>query len=404
VRTGSIDARCVPATGPGPGGPAPVVTHVLASADYGGAERVAAGLALALRARRDITVDLAVPAGGAAERALRELGIAPRVFDLDDLLGPGPLRSAREALRIVGGPPYGRRRLLHFHAPFVYGAARRAVRAAGLRSVVHLHLDYGAQALEWPLRTPPEAVVACAAYLRAGIVRALRATRGRRVAVDVIRNAIDTDAFRPGPRDVARAAAGLPADGFTAAIVANLAPHKGQGTAIRCIAELQRRGRAATLLVVGRSREPGSDHPQALAALATTLGVAARVRFLGERDDVATILRACDAVLLPSTSEGLPLSLLEAQASGAVVIAAPTAGIPEIVEDGVTGFLVAADDAVGYADRIEALIADPVAARTIAGAARERVAASHGWDGYVHAWERLYRDLLDPARSHAGPA
>lgn len=378
-------------------GPAPVVTHVLASADYGGAERVAAHLALGLRARHGIAIDVVVPGGGAAAGTLRALGLEPRVFDLDGLLGRARLRSAREALRIIGGPPYGRRRLLHFHAPFLHGAVWPAARAAGLRSIVHVHLDYGVQALEWSLRSPPDTVVACAAFLRPRLVDATPAARREGLDIRVIRNAVDTDAFRPNERGAARAAAGLPAKGFTAAIVANLSPHKGQCTAIRCIGELGRRGREATLLVAGRSRDTRSDFPARLVALAESLGVAQRVRFLGQRDDVATLLQACDAVLLPSTNEGLPLSLLEAQACGAVVIAAPTAGVPEIVEDGVTGFLVPADDVTGYADRLAMLMDDPGVARDVSRRARERVEAAHGWHAYERAWERVYRTPY-PAR------
>jgi len=379
-----------PSAHPGPG---PVVTHVLASADAGGAERVAAGLALGLRERCGIAVELVAPGGGSTERMLREAGLATRVFDPIGLLGAARLRSAREALRIVGGPPYGGRRVMHFHAPFLYGAARRATGVAGLRSVVHLHLDYGVQALEWAMRSPPDTVVTCAAFLQADLIDALPASRRAAVAVRVIRNAVDTDVFHPGEQAAARAAAGLPAQGFLAAIVANLAPHKGHRTAIQCIAELRRRGRESTLLVVGQSRDARPEHADRLAALASALGVADRVRFLGQRDDVATLLRACDAVLLPSTNEGLPLSLLEAQACGAVVIAAPTAGIPEIVEDGITGFLVAADDVDGYADRLERLMTDPAAAQAVARRARERVAREHARLAYERAWASVYREL-----------
>jgi len=64
-----------------------------------------------------------------------------------------------------------------------------------------------------------------------------------------------------------------------------------------------------------------------LQALCSELGVADQIRFLGHREDIPDLLRAADILLLPSTNEGLPLSVLEAQATKVPVLAAPTAGI-----------------------------------------------------------------------------
>ena len=81
-----------------------------------------------------------------------------------------------------------------------------------------------------------------------------------------------------------------------------------------------------------------------------------RVQFLDYRSDTADLLRAADVFLLPSTHEGLPLSVLESQARKVPVLAAPTGGIPEVVIDGETGFLHSATDVIDYENRIEALL------------------------------------------------
>jgi glycosyltransferase involved in cell wall biosynthesis len=117
-------------------------------------------------------------------------------------------------------------------------------------------------------------------------------------------------------------------------LVANLAPHKGHKgheTAIRAVAILKERGVNAWLWFAGIERGDSLEYTERLKTLCGELGVAGRVRFLGQRSDVPELLRAADFFLLPSTSEGLPLSILEAQASKVPVIAAPTAGIPEII-------------------------------------------------------------------------
>ena len=142
-------------------------------------------------------------------------------------------------------------------------------------------------------------------------------------------------------------------------MVANLAPHKGQETAIRAMAILKKAGINVACWLAGVERRGEGDYTTRLQELCNELGVADRIRFLGHREDVPDLLRAADIFLLPSTSEGLPLSVLEAQATKVPVLAAPTAGIPEVITDGETGFLIPAEDAVGYAQRIESLLNCP---------------------------------------------
>ena len=142
-------------------------------------------------------------------------------------------------------------------------------------------------------------------------------------------------------------------------VVANLAPHKGQHTALRAVADLKAIGPRVRLMLVGAERSDGKGYETQLRQLAADLSIDDRVDFAGFRNDIPLLLAAADFVLLPSTSEGLPLTILEAQATGAVVLAAPTAGIPEVVEDGRTGFLVAASDAAGYAAQIAELLRRP---------------------------------------------
>lgn len=127
---------------------------------------------------------------------------------------------------------------------------------------------------------------------------------------------------------------------------------------------------------------------------ADALGIGRNVRFLGYRDDVATVLAGLDIFVLPSLSEGLPLSLLEAMAAGKPVVASNVGGIPEVIRDGDNGFLAQPATPVDFADCILTLLADPSRARLLAGNARELVSARFGMAAMVGAYENLYRQLL----------
>jgi glycosyltransferase involved in cell wall biosynthesis len=110
-------------------------------------------------------------------------------------------------------------------------------------------------------------------------------------------------------------------------------------------------------------------------------------------------LRASDIFLLPSTNEGLPLSILEAQACRTAVIAAPTAGIPEVVRDNETGFLISAGDVEGYAAAIRRLLLEPDLAFRIVNQAHENVTRHFTWPVYFERLLHLYEEVLQNGRS-----
>ena len=98
--------------------------------------------------------------------------------------------------------------------------------------------------------------------------------------------------------------------------------------------------------------------------------------FTGHSDDIAAELALMDIFVLPSLSEGLGVSLLEAFASGCAVVAARVGGVPEVVEDGLTGLLVPPADGAALAAAVAALVENPENAARLARNARERVRES----------------------------
>jgi len=154
--------------------------------------------------------------------------------------------------------------------------------------------------------------------------------------------------------------------------VGRLDPVKGAPLLIEAFAKAAADHPDAVLTVVG-------DGPSRAAAeaQAAELGIAGRVRFLGFRSqaEVAEILEEADMLVLPSFAEGVPVVLMEAMASRIPVVASLVAGVPELVSEGESGFLVPPGDVETLADRIETLLADPERARAMGLAGRAKVEA-----------------------------
>jgi glycosyltransferase involved in cell wall biosynthesis len=266
---------------------------------------------------------------------------------------------------------------------------------SGLKTIVHVHLQEAEEGLRWALKRPPDVIVTCARTLVESVRRVLPASYQEHQRIISLPNAIDVDRFYPGKQAAAKQLVGAPCGIPLVLMVANLAPHKGQETAIQTTAMLKKAGVDITCWFAGIEREHDGRYTTHLQALCNELGIGDRVCFLGHREDIPDLLRAADLLLLPSTNEGLPLSVLEAQATKVPVLAAPTAGIPEVITDGETGFLIPADDAGGYAHCIATLLHQPEIYQRVREQAYTKVIKEHNWQIYCQTIWRLYQSLWD---------
>jgi glycosyltransferase involved in cell wall biosynthesis len=290
------------------------------------------------------------------------------------------------------------RGLVHVHSHHGYGLLSRGISLSGLWSVAHVHSNDGPESFGWAFRRPPDLIVTCARYLADLVRRTLPPSLQERQWIEAVPNAVDTRRFAPGDKRATRQRVGAPAGLPLALMLANLSPHKGQETAIRAVAILKERGVPLHCWLAGTERGGRTAHTEQLTALIAELDVADRVRLLGHRDDADELLRAADFFLLPSRGEGLPLSVLEAQAAKVPVLAAPMGGVTELVTDGETGFLIAFDDPRGYAERIKALLDNPVLSHRVAERAHARTLSELSWEAYGERMIELYGALLDPGR------
>src|SRR5579883_1002011 len=138
-------------------------------------------------------------------------------------------------------------------------------------------------------------------------------------------------------------------------IVARIDHQKGHNPLLQALALLRDRKTPLTLLVAG----DGANRAE-MEQLAASLGLGPKdVRFLGFRKDIPDLLEASDIFLLPSLNEGLPLSVLEAMSHGLPVVATPVGGIPELVKNEESGYLVPMNDPEALATAIARLVSDP---------------------------------------------
>jgi glycosyltransferase involved in cell wall biosynthesis len=368
--------------------------QVLVSADLGGAGLVALHVADHLRQGGHAS-RVWIPGDGPAFREAVRLGLEVAQYD------PAPAFSPR---RLKAGPAnwrFGRRLrryrpgIVHVHGPSHYGALRWAVQHSGLKTVAHVQIEETATLLRWAFRRPPDLIVTCAAYLVDLVRQALPERCQGRQRIEAVPNAVDTKRFFPAAdKKAAKGSVGAPATMPLVLMLANLAPHKGQETAIRAVAHLKRQGIPVACWLAGVERGGATVYTNSLRRLIGELEVADRVHLLGPRNDAAELLRAADFFLLPSTHEGLPLSILEAQASQVPVLAAATAGIPEAVVNGETGFLIPAGDAAGYARCLAALLANGERCHQVARQACLRTTAAYNWQNLCRRVTELYDELL----------
>jgi glycosyltransferase involved in cell wall biosynthesis len=129
---------------------------------------------------------------------------------------------------------------------------------------------------------------------------------------------------------------------------------------------------------------------EALLALARNMGVCHRFRFLGHREDVASLLSQVDLFVLPSRSEAFPNSLTEAMAAGLPAIATAVGGIPELITDGQTGRLVPTGNPVALAGAMLDLLNEPTRAVELGRAARRRIEQTYSFDRMIDAFTTLY--------------
>jgi len=205
-----------------------------------------------------------------------------------------------------------------------------------------------------------------------------------------IYNGIDTDHFSPAepPAELAQLL-GLSTGAPIIGTVGRLYPGKGQDTFIRAAVEVHKIRPDVQFLIVG-----GGPAEEEFRQLAQQLGAASAIVFAGERRDIADLLALMDVFVLSSLAESLPNAVLEAMACALPVVATNVGGVPEIVTEAETGFLVEPKDHHALADRILKILGNPDLAAGMGAVARKKVLEEFSCDKLVENVESVYAAVL----------
>jgi glycosyltransferase involved in cell wall biosynthesis len=201
----------------------------------------------------------------------------------------------------------------------------------------------------------------------------------------VVPNGVDLSRFKPDPaaREAVRAELGIPPSAWIVGTVGRLAPEKNQALLLRAMMPLLDERRQ--LVIVGDGPEGA-----ALKALAAESWRSEYCHFVGARNDVERYLAAFDVFALSSLTEGLPLVLLEAMATGVPVVSTAVGGIGDLIERGETGLLVPSEDEPELRRQLLFLASLPTAALRIGLAGRKAAFAKYSVEQMAERYQALY--------------
>lgn len=351
----------------------------------GGAEEMVLNLVRHLPSRFAPMVACIHEAGPIGEEIRRTgvpftvLGLTPGVARPLDVLR---LRDALQSWAptivhtfLLTGSLYGRFAAMMTGVPIVIGTE---VNIYEKKRPIHARFE------RW-LMSGTDAVIASAESVKEHYMTQVGAASDK---VEVIYNAVDWAQLETTmTRDEFRRSINVPDEAPAAGIIARLTEQKAHRVLFDALARPEL---SALHLVVVGDGELRSE----LQSRAAALGIDGRVHFLGARRDLGNILAAVDIFAMPSYWEGLPLSMVLAMGAGVPVVASRVAGIPEVVDHGVTGLLVDPGDSAQLAQALHGLVQDRALRARLGEAARAFVLPRFGIDGYVASIAALYDRLL----------
>ncbi|MBN2839626.1 MAG: glycosyltransferase [Coriobacteriia bacterium] len=354
------------------------VLEVVNSMAPAGAERICVDLACALH-EGEFDMSVACVRGGPLGDILSAAGVGLHVVGGEfDRRAVGSVVRLRSVIREL------RPHIVHTHmigSDIVGGLAAHLERVPVIISTQHdmyrrppvfdLFRRYSARWLDAVVAVSPAMVGYC--------------IRDRHMPVEsihIIENAVDVARF------ASLAGGGHQSPMFGA--VGTLIPVKGHTTLMQAFARVHADVPDARLVIAG-------DGPEATALReqAAGLGIADAVRLAGWVSDVAESLPDIDILVHPSLQEGMPLSVIEGMAAGKPVIASDLPAIRRLLDSGRAGVLVPPGDTEALARAMSSLATDPVRARALAEAGRNRACAYYSLDRMAADYAALYRALLD---------
>jgi len=343
------------------------VLHLIETGGPGGAENILISLVEKLDSRFESVVGL-IHMGWVSAKLVNS-GV--KVIALKT----GKLHDAKLLSCVYRTIKQERIELIHSHLLDMSCLSAIAAAAAGVPHITTEHGDIHHVSRKLTVRTLLKAKIL--AILSNKIVFVSKFTRDKFVDITgmhenkscVIYNGVDLSTFeKPVNVQEKRAEIGIRESDLIVGNVANLYPVKGQTYLLKAAKQVINQIPNAKFIFIGRG-----PLEEELKREAHSLGIGSSVKFLNYREDVKDLLKIMNIFVLTSLSEGMPVSMIEAMASKVPVIATSVGGIPEVIQDGLNGYIVTPSDPSQLANRMSTLLKNEDIAQNFATAGYNKV-------------------------------
>ena len=208
--------------------------------------------------------------------------------------------------------------------------------------------------------------------------------------ITCVHSAVDTSHYSPAcDSNWFRGEFGLGGDSLACGVVAQFIDRKGHRFLLRAIPEILKAVPESAFLFFGKGPLEGQ-----LKSMCREMGIEEKVTFAGFREDLHRIFGCLDLLIHPALMEGLGVSLLQAAAAGVPIVGSRAGGIPEIVRDGVNGFLIPPGDVPSLVDAATRIIMDRDLARQLGDGGRKIVKEHFSIEAMVEGNLKVYREMM----------
>ncbi|MDP9053816.1 MAG: glycosyltransferase [Acidobacteriota bacterium] len=364
------------------------VLNILTNFHIGGTERQVTNLALKLNSARFELHLACLRNSGELLEELKTLDIPRPEFRIGSLYS---FRTFLQAVKLIRYLRRNRIQMVHSYGTYPNIFTVPAAWLAGVPVIIASIRDRGDILSPWQRRLQKAVCrLADCVLVNASTIRDTLIDQGYRGEnIRVIPNGVmPSNRVSCRERGELRAELGLPPGAPVVLVFSRLNRMKGVEYFLEAAVSVLKTFPEVKLVIAG----DGANRVE-LEQYAAQLGIAASVVFTGFRTDLPDLLREADVSVLPSLSEGLSNSLLEAMSAGVPVIATNVGGNPEIVEDGTSGLLVPVRDANALAAAMIRMLADPELRRNLGTAGRRRIASEFSMERSLESVEHLYENL-----------
>lgn len=363
----------------------PNILLVVPRLNIGGAEVHVATTALGLH-RRNYNVTVASWGGHLADMLKAE--------GIKHYLVPIRLNAYLASLMLTPIIKQNNIQVVHAHAAAAAAAALKSCQKLNIPLLYTAHGSFGHNKQEYELQQADKIICVSEFLRQRSIEKGIKKDN-----LVVLYNGIDLTKFAPRPEQAAaiRQQFGIPKQAFVLGIISRIKnlEQKGHGDILRMLHKYQnQQARDWRLLVLGKG-----NGLSAVKQTAKKLGLFNRIHFAGHQTDISRLLQAMNVVVLPSQFETFGLVLAEAMAAAKPVVAYNVGGVPEVVDDGINGFMTAVGDIDAMYEKIKLLYETPSLAEKIGSQGLSKVQRLFDGEKMLDDLTLLYRQVIADKRT-----